>query len=223
MKQHPSKQNIKLAVDNCIFTIKDDQLYILLIQMKKKPFTNMWALPGGLVWQNENTDKAAKRILQEQTNVKDIYLEQLYTFSEIQRDPLGRVVSVAYFALIPSADIKLKTMTKYYDVKWYKYDQLPKLAYDHNQIANYAKQRLEWKIKYTNIVWSLLPEKFTFTQLQKVYEAILDKKLDKRNFRKKILSLKLLKKAGQTEMKGAHRPAELYQFKTRQTKYVDIL
>jgi len=222
-KSHPSKQNIKLAIDNCIFTVKEDELYILLIQMKKQPYAGMWALPGGLVKENENLDKAAMRILKEETNVTDIYLEQLYTFGEVNRDPRGRVVSVAYFALIPDTNIKLKTLPKYADVKWHKFSSLPKLAYDHNEIAQYAKQRLEWKIEYTNVVWSLLPTKFTLSQLQKVYEAILGQELDKRNFRKKIFKLNIIQATGEKTIFGAHRPAMLYKFKSIKPQIVKIL
>jgi 8-oxo-dGTP diphosphatase len=223
MNPHPAKQNIKVAVDNCIFTIIDNELYVLLIQMKKAPYQGMWALPGGLVNHNENLDKAALRILKEETNVTDIYLEQLYTFSNTKRDPLGRVISVAYFALIPATNQKLQTLPKYQSVQWWKYTDLPKLAYDHNEIVKYSKQRLAWKIEYTNVVWSLLPEKFTLNQLQKTYESILGKEIDKRNFQKKIFSLKLIQAVGQKAMLGAHRPAELYKFRSRTTKIVQIL
>ncbi len=223
MNTHPAKQNIKVAVDNCIFTIIDNELYVLLIQMKKRPYQGMWALPGGLVNQGENLDKAALRILKDETNVTDVYLEQLYTFGKTKRDPLGRVISIAYFALIPSANQQLKTLAKYQSVQWWKYNDLPKLAYDHNEIIKYAKQRLEWKIEYTNVVWSLLPEKFTLRQLQQAYEAILGKAMDKRNFQKKIFALKLIQPLGQKAMFGAHRPAELYRFKSRKPKIVQIL
>lgn len=221
-KPNPSSQNIKIAVDNCIFTIKGDKLNILLIKMKRK-FPGQWALPGGLVKNNETLDAAAKRILQEETAVSDIYLEQLYSFSQINRDPFGRVIACAYFALIPTGDIKLKTGAKYSSVQWWEFDKLPKLAYDHNQIASYAKKRLEGKITYTNIVWSLLPEKFTLSHLQKVYEIILNKKLDKRNFRKKLLALDLIAAVNEKAAIGAHRPAQLYKFKIRKPEIMEIL
>ncbi|MBU1179464.1 NUDIX hydrolase [Patescibacteria group bacterium] len=222
-KKHPSKQNIKIAVDNCIFTVINDKLYILLIQMKKKPYTNKWALPGGLIGDKETSHNAALRILNEQTAVSDVYLEQLFTFDRPDRDPFGRVVSVAHFALIPNRGINLRTISKYADVKWQRVSDLPKLAYDHDEIVKYAKKRLAWKIKYTNVVWSLLPEKFTFTELQNVYETILGKRLDRRNFRKKFLALKLIKSTGKKVMRGVHRPAMTYQFKSREAKIVDIL
>ena len=223
MKPHPAKQNIKIAVDNCIFTIINNELHILLIQMKKAPYQGMWALPGGMIKQNETLDKAALRILKEETNISELYLEQLYSFGKTNRDPLGRVISVAYFALIPYVGLKIKTLPKYQSVQWWKFADIPKLAYDHNEIIKYAKKRLAWKIAYSNIVWSLLPEKFTINQLQKVYEAILEKKLDKRNFIKKILSLDLIAKIGQKTLLGAYRPAELYKFKTKKPIMLDIL
>lgn len=222
-KKHPSRQSIKVAVDNCIFTIIAGELHILLIQMKKKPFNGVWALPGGLIREAENIDEAAKRILKEETGVSNVYLEQLYTFGDNERDPFGRVVSVAYFALIPVGSVQLRTVDKYRDVKWWKFDKLPQLAYDHNRIAAYAKKRLAWKLEYTNAAWSLLPANFVLTELQTVYEAILGHGLDKRNFRKKILKLDLIEAAGKTAMRGAHRPAMLYRFKSKAPKIIDIL
>lgn len=222
-KKHPSKQDIKVAVDNCIFTIIEGKLHILLIQMKKKPYTSRWALPGGLIHAKEEPDHAAKRILKEQTKVSNVYLEQLYTFGKTKRDPFGRVVSVAYFALIPPGNIKLQTTAKYADVRWWNFKNLPSLAYDHNEITKYAKKRLEWKIEYTNLAWSLLPSQFTLTELQKVYEAVLGRKLDKRNFRKKILALDLIESTDIKAMRGAHRPAMLYRFKSKKPKIVEIL
>lgn len=220
---HPSKQNIKIAVDNCIFTVIGRELFVLTIQMKKKPFTGKWALPGGLVGDRETLHHAASRILAEQTAVKDIYTEQLYTFDRPDRDPFGRVISAAYFALVPFQNMVLKTTPKYSGVKWQKVSELPHLAYDHNEIAAYAGVRLKWKIGYTNIAWSLLPDKFTLTQLREVYEAIGGKKLDKRNFNKKIMSLGLLEKSSGLARYGAHRPAALYRFKSKKYRIVEVL
>ncbi len=217
-------QKIETAVDNCIFTIKDGQLSVLLIQMKKKPYEGIWALPGGLVRNKEQLDQAAKRILKDQTGVSNVYLEQLYTFGDLGRDPFGRVISVAYFSLIPSRGIELETTGKYSDVQWWPVGKLPKqMAYDHKKILKYAKQRLEWKVEYSNVVWSLLPNQFTLTEMQKVYEAILGREIDKRNFRKKIQSLGLIKSVGKQAMRGAHRPAMLYSFKEKAPKIVQVL
>jgi len=223
MAKHPTKQSIGVAVDNCIFSIKNGELYILLIQMKKKPFTGMWALPGGLIHEHEEPDAAAHRVLREETNVAHLYLEQLYTFGKIKRDPAGHIISVAYLALMPMEEAHLKTLLKYFDVRWSKFSELPRLAYDHEEIAAYAKQRLEWKLEYTNVVWSLLPDRFTLTDLQKVYESILGRKMDKRNFRKKIMSLDLVEEAGGKIARGAYRPATSYKFTSRKPKIVDIL
>ncbi len=220
---HPAPQQVKVAVDNCIFTVLAEQLHLLLIQMTKAPFTRMWALPGGLIQDGEALDAAAARILDEATGVADVYLEQLYTFGQPERDPAGRVISVTYFALIPAGGIALRTQPKYADVRWWPCTSLPALAYDHDEVAAYARQRLEWKLAYTNVVWSLLPRRFVLTELQKAYEAVLGRKLDKRNFRKKILSLGLVAPVGEKAMRGAHRPAMLYRFTSREPKLVDML
>jgi len=196
---------------------------LLLIQMTKAPYTEMWALPGGLIQDDESLDAAAVRILYEETGVAEVYLEQLYTFGRPDRDPAGRVVSIAYFALIHAAGIALRTQPKYADVRWWPWATLPPLAYDHDAVAAYARQRLEWKLAYTNVVWSLLPRRFALTELQKVYEAVLGRKLDKRNFRKKILALGLVEPVGETAMRGAHRPAMLYRFTSREPKLIDML
>jgi len=220
---HPVAQHVKIAVDNCIFTVLEDRLHLLLIQMTKVPYTGMWALPGGLIQDEESLDDAAVRILYEETGVADVYLEQLYTFGQPDRDPAGRVVSVAYFALIHTTGIALRTQPKYADVRWWPCATLPPLAYDHDAVATYARQRLEWKLAYTNVVWSLLPRRFALTELQKVYEAVLGRPLDKRNFRKKILALGLVEPVGETAMRGAHRPAMLYCFTSREPKLIDML
>ena len=220
---HPVAQHVKIAVDNCIFTVLEDRLHLLLIQMTKVPYTGMWALPGGLIQDDESLDDAAVRILYEETGVADVYLEQLYTFGQPDRDPAGRVVSVAYFALIHTTGIALLTQPKYADVRWWPCATLPPLAYDHDAVATYARQRLEWKLAYTNVVWSLLPRRFALTELQKVYEAVLGRSLDKRNFRKKILALGLVEPVGETAMRGAHRPAMLYCFTSREPKLIDML
>ncbi|MDO8557901.1 MAG: NUDIX domain-containing protein [bacterium] len=216
-------QRICVAVDNCIFTVQGNKLLVLLIQMRKKPFEDMWALPGGLIRNSENLDDAALRILKEETTLSNVYLEQLYTFGKPRRDPFGRVTSTAYLALIPSRDVTLRTIPKYADVRWWDFSRLPRLAYDHDQIVAYAKKRLVWKLEYTNIAWSLLPKKFTLTELQRVYEAILGKKLDKRNFRKKILIIGLVKSVGAYAVRGAYRPAMLYRFISRKPKILEIL
>ncbi|HBK34919.1 MAG: NUDIX hydrolase [Candidatus Uhrbacteria bacterium GW2011_GWE2_40_58] len=217
------KQTIKIAVDSVIFTVQAGELKVLLIQMKKKPFAGMWAVPGGLIEQQETTEQAARRILKAQTAMSNVYLEQLKTFDHPKRDPLTRTISVAHFALVIGEDVTLKTTDKYTDVRWWSLSHLPTLAYDHKEMIQDAVGRLQAKLEYTNVVWSLLPKDFTLTDLQRIYEIILGISFDKRNFRKKILSLNLIKKSGKQRKGEANRPAELYQFKHRILEYIDVL
>ncbi len=212
-----------LATDVVIFTIKNKKLQVLLIKMKKKPFTNQWACPGGLVKPTESVDASARKQLKTKTGLQNVYLEQLYTFGKVKRDPSGRVVSVAYFALIPNAKLKLKTTKEYADIKWFAVNKLPKLAYDHAQIIKTAIERLKAKLTYTNIVYGLMPKEFTLSELQNIYEIILNRKLDKRNFRKKILGLKLVKKLNKQKRGEAHRPADLYTFIKKTPQIIEIL
>jgi len=218
-----AKDYPKVAVDLIIFSIVDSQLSVALIQMKKKPFENKWAFPGGLVNIKESLDDAAKRELKEKTSISKVYLEQLYTSGEVNRDPLNRVVSVVYFALLDNKNLHLKTSVKYKAIRWFPIKKLPSLAYDHNKIAIIACERLKGKLKYTNIVYNLLPRYFTLSQLQHVYETILDQSLDKRNFRKKIQTLQILKSTKKYKTDGTHRPALLYSFKEHALKIIDIL
>lgn len=210
-----------IATDVAIFTIKEGELKILLLKMKKKPYENSWALPGGLIRGDEPVNKSAERHLFEKTGLKNMYLEQLYTFGDVNRDPFGRVVSVSYFALL--SDSRLKPIAKRSEVEWFSVNDLPKLAYDHKEIIATAVERLRSKLEYTNIVYSLLPNEFSLSDLQKTYEIILNKKLDKRNFRKKILSLGIIKKTDKIEIGGAHRPAALYKFIDKKVKLIEIL
>ncbi len=212
-----------IAVDVIIFTIKNEKLQVLLIKMKKKPYGNCWAAPGGLIWPKENCGEAAKRHLLKKAGIKNVYLEQLYTFSEVDRDPFGRVVSVAHFALLPSARLNPKTTEEYADIQWWPIKKLPKMAYDHKEMINAAAKRLRAKLGYTNIVYGLLPESFTLTDIQKAYETILGRKLDKRNFRKKSLLSSLLKKVKRQRRGLANRPAELYKFASHRLQIIEIL
>jgi 8-oxo-dGTP diphosphatase len=212
----------RVAVDAVLFTISETTLKALLVKIKHGPFAGRWAFPGGLVRRGEGLDEAARRELCEKTGVVDLYLEQLYTFGEAQRDPTGHTVSVAYFALVPSGITALRQGEKYADVGWFPVHSLPMLAYDHNAIAGYALRRLQAKLGYTNIVYSLLPEEFTLADLQELYEVILHQQLDRRNFRRKILALGLLKPLPKTR-RGAHRPATLYAFTQRQPMNVAVL
>ncbi|MBX4205032.1 MAG: NUDIX hydrolase [Candidatus Doudnabacteria bacterium] len=224
MTKTPQKYNYAvIATDIAIFTMQNEQLKVLLIKMKKAPYTGSWALPGGLIKGDENLDDAAERILLDKAGLSHVYLEQLYTFGRVDRDPFGRVVSVSYFALIPNSGITPKTSSEYSEIAWFSVKNLPKLAYDHKEIVQAAIQRLQSKLSYTNIIYGLLPKEFTLGELQTIYEIILGKKLDKRNFRKKILSLKLVKKLNRKKSTGPNRPAELYCFTQSKPQLVDIL
>lgn len=205
-----------VTVDVLIFTVQEGDLKIILVKRAIEPYKGSWAIPGGFVRKNESLEDAALRELSEETGVKDVYLEQLYTFGDPKRDPRGRVVTVAYFALMPAEHLELKGTTDVSAAKWFPVNELPKLAFDHQQIVEYALERLRTKIQYSNITHGLMPDEFRLSELQSVYESILGEKLDKRNFRKKILSLGLLSPTGKMEVEGAHRPAMLYKFKTKE-------
>lgn len=211
-----------IATDVVIFTIEEGELKVLLIKMKKSPYQKHWAVPGGLVRGDEALDDSARRHLADKTGLRNLYLEQLAAFGEPKRDPFGRVVSVAYFALIPVGTRELKTTEEYGGVAWFPIKRLPPLAYDHKAIVGEALARLKAKLEYTNIVYGLMPSEFTLTELQRVYEIILDRSLDKRNFRKKILELKVIVSA-KGKRAGAYRPAQLYRFKEHKPVFVEVL
>lgn len=201
-----------VTVDVVILTIQDRDLKVLLVKRDVAPYKNWWALPGGFVRMTETLDAAARRELREETNVKDAYLEQLYTFGEPKRDPRTRVITVAYYALIPSDELDLAASTDVSEVQWFSVYDLPRLAFDHAKILECALQRIRNKIMYVPIAFQLLPEKFTLTELQQAYEVILNTTLDKRNFRKKILSSNVLRETREVRQEGRHRPAALYGF-----------
>lgn len=209
-----------MTVDVVFFTIDEKKLKLLLIRRKHEPYQGLWALPGGFIRKNEEVTKAALRELKEETGLKGAYLEQLYTFGTPGRDPRGRVVTIAYFALAPRPPKKLKASSDAAEAQWFPVNRLPKLAFDHEKIVVYALTRLRNKIQYTNAVWSLLARIFSLGELQKIYELILGRRLDKRNFRKKMLSLGLLRSVRGLRMGLRQRPAQLYEFKTR--KYVEL-
>ena len=211
-----------MAVDAVLFALSEGTLKALLVKIKKGGFAGRWAFPGGLVQLGETLDDAARRELYEKTGVQDLYLEQLYTFGDARRDPTAHTVAVAYFALVPDPGQVLRRGEKYADIGWFPVRALPPLAYDHNAIAAYALQRLQAKLSYTNIVYSLLPREFTLAEIQRIYEVILAQQLDRRNFRRKILALGLLKPLPKTR-RGAHRPATLYTFIRRSPMNVEVL
>lgn len=205
-----------VAVDAVLFTIDQGQLKVLLIKIKNGPYHDKWATPGGLVQIDENLDDAAKRILFKKTNIGDVHLEQLYSFGDIERDVRERAISVAYFALINDPrSFMLKTTSYYSEISWFSVKKLPSLAFDHQKIIECAYERLKSKLGYTNIVYSLLPKEFTLTELQKIYEIILDEKIDKRNFRKQIMLLNLVINTGKKQEGKQYRPAELFKFSQR--------
>lgn len=203
------------TVDIVVFTIENKKLKILLIQRKYSPFKHMWALPGGFVRSSEELESAALRELKEETGVSGAYLEQLYTFGGKNRDPRGRVITVAYVALVPRHTMRLKASYDAADVDTFSTASLPRLAFDHKEIIQYALTRLRNKIQYANVAWSLLPKTFTLGEIQRVYEIILGKRLDKRNFRKKILSLGMLRELRTMRRGLRQRPARLYTFRTK--------
>jgi len=211
-----------VTTDIIIFTIQDDNLKILLVKRDIRPFKNQWALPGGFVRINESLEQTAKRELEEETGVKDVYLEQLYTFGNPKRDPRGRIISIAYIALINSENIKLKATTDVSDAQWFSIEKIPELAFDHNKILDYSLRRLKWKFEYTPVAFSLLPGKFTISQIQKIYEIVFNKKFDKRNFAKKILYLNILKEEG-INKNVSHRPPMLYSLKIDIGKIIEII
>lgn len=204
-----------LTVDCIVFGFDEGDLKVLLIQRDLDPFAGKWALPGGFVRVEESLDDAARRELAEETGLKNVFLEQLYTFGTPERDPRERVVSVAYYALVSLADHKPKADTDARQAAWFSVDDTPGLAFDHEQILETALTRLRGKVRYEPIGFELLQEKFTLGQLQHLYEVVLEEDIDKRNFRKKILGMDLLVDTGEIQQDVAHRAARLYRFDER--------
>lgn len=201
-----------LTVDCVVFGLDDDDLKVLLIRRDLEPFKGKWALPGGFVRIDETVDEAARRELAEETGVTKVFLEQLYTFGGLDRDPRERVVSVAYFAVVKLSDHRVRAATDAREAAWFSASDLPGLAFDHEEIAGKALDRLKGKVRYQPIGFELLPPKFTLRQLQRMYEQILERPLDKRNFRKKVLGMGLLIEQDEVEQDVAHRAAKLYVF-----------
>ncbi|HLY98335.1 MAG TPA: NUDIX domain-containing protein [Candidatus Angelobacter sp.] len=202
---------MKVTVDIVIFTIQSGMLKVLLVKRAIPPFAGQFAIPGGFVHKDESLDQAALRELREETGVANVYLEQLYSFGDPGRDPRGRVVTVAYYALISADSSPLAAGTDAAEANWFPVSKLPPLAFDHRTILDYALERLRNKLEYTTVGFQLLPPNFTLTELQGVYEAILGKTLDKRNFRRKLALLKILKPVREYR-RGGQRPAQLYKF-----------
>ncbi len=210
---------VSVAVDLVIFTVREGALQVLLIERGVPPYKGQWALPGGFVLERETLEEAARRELAEETGLKDVYLEQLFTFGDPDRDPRGRTIAVAYYALTPPAELRASTDAA--NAAWHPAASTPKLAFDHAKILKAGLQRLRAKLGYSTVGFELLPRQFTLSDLQGLYEAILERPLDKRNFRKKILSLGLLRAEAQKRTDGAHRPAQLYSFALAKPKVFD--
>ena len=203
-----------VTVDIILFVFQEDQLRVLLIRRANDPFKGKWALPGGFIGENEDLYDAALRELKEETNVSNVYLEQLYTVGKPDRDPRTRVITVAYFALLSAEEVAQQEVhgaTDAGEARWWDIYSLPELAFDHQQILDYALQRLRWKLEWTALGFLLLPSEFTLSELQRVYETILNEPLDKRNFRRKILAAGVIEPTGNMRA-GDHRPAKLYRF-----------
>lgn len=219
-----------VTVDVVALTLREGNLCILLIKRGVLPYRGAWALPGGFVRLEEGLEEAARRELCEETGVTSApFLEQLYTFGAPERDPRGRVISVAYYALLPGKETGMQPLatsepqagTDAAEAAWWPVEKLPPLAFDHSEILSLALQRLRAKLGYTSVAYALLPEEFTLTELQRVYEIILGQILDKRNFRKKMLSIDLLEATPRFKREGAHRPAQLFQFTRREPVFLD--
>jgi 8-oxo-dGTP diphosphatase len=245
MRDKPTIAVVTTAVVVVILTVVEDDVRVLLIRRSADPFRDSWALPGGLLDPSESLDRAAVRKLLDETGVQDVFLEQLYTFGELitadgaqvvesprrppppararkskapapnSQRPATRTIAVTYFALVQHGQVRLRDSDLWHP-QWHNAYTLPPLAFDNNTVVDYAIRRLRAKLDYTNVAYSLVPRHFTLSDLQQVYEAILDRPMDKRNFRRRMLSLGIIKPAGGTRKEGAHRPAQLYTFTKRE-------
>ena len=218
---YPGYEQPAVTVDLVIFTVSEEKLKVLLVKRAHEPYKGIWSIPGGFLKAQESLEDAAIRVMKEKTGVKEVYLEQLYTFGRPDRDPRARIITVTYFALIPWQNLVQPASGKVADLDWFPVDQLPELAFDHQEILTYAISRLRAKASYSNIVYGLLPLRFRLSDLQKIYEIIINKTFDKRNFRKRMLATGLLKETGMKEITGAHRPAMLFSFKKREFVVLD--
>jgi len=214
-------QNIKVAVDAVVFGYETKNLSVLLIKRGIEPYKNTWALPGGLVLEEESLEDAVKRELREETGVTIDYLEQLYSFGKPDRDPRNRVVSISYFGLVKPNHFKIKADTDAMEAQWFSVNELPKLAFDHKKIFNLAKARLKAKLIYQPIGFDLLNKEFPFSDLEHLYTSILEKDIDRRNFRKKIMSFGIVQETDKMYQKGSGRPAKLFKFNSK--KYHSLL
>lgn len=221
---NPLYRNQGIHVVCALFTVRDGEVKILLAKRSNNPYPDKWMLPSGAVYNNEDCETAMKREMLEKTGITNFYVEQFHVFSNPNRSPVMRMLAVGYIGIINSENLKIKKKTeKTQDVEWFKISEVPEdLAYDHHEIFLYALKTLKIKIMRTNIVKSLLPKYFTLPELQKVYEVILNKKFDRRNFRKKFLQLGLIENTGIKESNTGHKPANLYKFIQSKDYDVDI-
>jgi 8-oxo-dGTP diphosphatase len=203
--------DLRITVDIVIFSVREHSLQVLLVKRGVPPYEGRHAIPGGFIREDESPEEAALRELYEETGVRNVFLEQLYTFGDPKRDPRGRVVTVAYYALIASDKLSVAAGADAADASWFRVSGLPPLAFDHRTILDYALERLRNKLEYTTVGFQLLPERFTLGELQEVYQAILGRKLDKRNFRRKIAVLQIVKPLREWRRTG-RKPARLFRF-----------
>lgn len=207
-------QNIRVAVDAVVFGYTSKEgLAILLIKRNIEPFKNTWALPGGLVNNAESLEAAVERELHEEAGISINYLEQLYSFGQPGRDPRNRVISIAYYGLIRPDGFVLHASTDASDAAWFNIKKLPELAFDHREIISTAHNRLKSKILYEPVGFELMDEKFPFSELEKLYMTVLDRPIDRRNFKKKVLKFGFLEETNEKQaLEGAGRPGNLYKF-----------
>ena len=212
-RNRPPKAKLQATSDVVLFTMEDDELKAVFIERTREPNKGSLALPGGFLWQDETADAAACRVLATKAGVTNVYMEQLYTFTEPDRDTRGHIISVSYMALVRRQDLKFEDGPQTETPALYLVSKHPKLSFDHERILKYAVRRLRDKLVYTNIAYALLPRLFTLSQLQRLYEVVLERELDKRNFRKKFLTLDMIQPTKEVLAGGRHRPAQLYEFK----------
>lgn len=201
-----------VTVDVVIFALRDGDLQVLLVRRRRPPCKGMWSIPGGVIGLEEDLEAAAMRTLEEETGLARVFLEQLYTFGDPARDTRGRVITVSYFAVVPTSDVVPRVTEDAKHVRWWPVGDLPRLAFDHDSILRYALTRLRYKLEYTAVGFELLQDEFTLSELQRAYETVLGEKLDKRNFRRKILSAGVIKRADGFRV-GEGRPARLYRYR----------
>jgi 8-oxo-dGTP diphosphatase len=215
LQQYPRPS---VTVDCVVFGYDGNAISVLLINRKEAPFKNMWTLPGGFLFLEETAEESAQRILKQKTGLNNLFLEQLYTFADVQRDPRGRVISIAYYTLVNPKLFNLVLGDAATDIKWFDANKIPKTGFDHKEIIKVALNRLKAKVTYQPIGFELLEKQFTLTEIQFLYEAILQRPIDKRNFRKRMLESKVIKATGEKRTGLKNRAPELFEFDEQQYK-----